>query len=180
MSEKKVSETHVQMAQVITPDKANIMGKMFGGELLAMVDLAAFAAASRFAGAPCVTASFNRVDFHDSILIGELVTLDAFISYAGRTSVEVTVSVDAENIQTGEKRHTNTAHVTMVAIKDEKPTPVPKLICETRDDKVRYLEGKLRREMRSVMNVNQQRMTFGFMNATDEQLDDLLNSESLV
>ncbi len=180
MAEKKVSETHVQMAQVITPDLANIMGKMFGGSLLAMVDLAAFASASRFAGNPCVTAGFNHVDFHDSILIGELVTLDAFVSFAGRTSVEVTVRVNAENIQTGEKRHTNTAHVTMVAIKDEKPTPVPKLICETRDDKVRYLEGKLRREMRSVMNVNQQRMSFGFMNATDEQLDELISSDSLV
>ena len=62
----------------------------------------------------------------------------------------------------------------------KKPTPVPKLICETRDDKVRYLEGKLRREMRSVMNVNQQRMSFGFMNATDEQLNELISSDSLV
>jgi acyl-CoA hydrolase len=113
-------------------------------------------------------------------LIGELITLDAFVSYAGKTSMEVTVQVHAENIQTGAKRHTNTAHVTMVAIKNERPTAVPKLICETRDDKVRYLEGKLRREMRSVMNVNQQRMTFGFMNATDEQLDDLVAGDSLI
>lgn len=180
MIDKKVSETHVQMAQVITPDQANIMGKMFGGALLAMIDLAAFASASRFAGNPCVTAGFHHVDFHDSILIGELVTLDAFVSYAGRTSVEVTVRVNAENIQTGERRQTNTAHVTMVAIKDGRPTPVRRLVCETREDKVRYLEGKLRREMRSVTNANQQRMRNRLVNATDEELEEMMASNSLL
>jgi acyl-CoA hydrolase len=180
MDSKTVSKTHVRMSQVMTPNDANLHGTVFGGALMAMVDLAAYTAASRFAGNVCVTAAFDRVEFHEPIQIGEVVTMDAFVSYAGRTSIEVTVHVYAGNILTGVETHTNTAHVTMVAMKDGKPTPVPSLVCETREDKIRFLEGKLRREMRKVQNLDVDRMREGFLGATDEQLDDLLDAPKLI
>lgn len=174
-----VAETRLQMALVMEPNDANFLGKVFGGTILAKIDLCAYATASRFAGTICVTASFDRVDFHEPIEVGELVTLVGFISYAGRTSVEVTIEVFAENLLKNEKRHTNTARVTMVAIRDNRPTPVPKLICETREDKIRFLEGKLRRELRFKQREERQRIFDTYESAPDEELDRLLALERL-
>jgi acyl-CoA hydrolase len=178
MEAKRVSETRTRMSQVMTPNDANIHGNVFGGSLLAMVDLAAYTAAARFAGNVCVTASFDRVDFHEPIEIGEVVTMDSVVSFAGRTSIEVTVLVTAEDILTGKVRHTNTAHLTLVALKDGKPTPVPRLICETRQDKIRYLEGKLRRELRSA-DSDFDRMYNSFVSASDERIEELLELDRL-
>ena len=179
MEPKRVSETRTRMSQVMTPNDANLFGNVFGGSLLAMMDLAAYTAAARFAGNVCVTASFERVDFHEPIEIGEVVTMDAVVSFVGRTSVEVTIVVTAENVLTGVTRHTNTAHLVMVAIKDGKPTPVPRLICETRQDKIRYLEGRLRRELRGAHNSEFERTYRSFLEASDKRLDELLGQERL-
>ncbi|MCG9894089.1 MAG: acyl-CoA thioesterase [Fimbriimonadaceae bacterium] len=146
---KKVSDTHVRMAQLMTPNDANVLGKVFGGSILSLIDLTASATASRFSGHVCVTASFDRVDFHSAIEIGEMVELEGFVSFVGRTSVEVTIDVFATRLITDERRHSNTARVTMVALADGRPTEVPRLICETRADKERFLLGRLRREIRS-------------------------------
>jgi acyl-CoA hydrolase len=166
------------MSQVMTPNHANLHGNVFGGSLLAMIDLAAYTAAVRFAGNICVTASFDRVDFHEPIEIGQVVTLDAVVSFAGRTSVEVTVLVTAEDILSGTTRHTNTAHLTFVAMKDGRPTLVPRLICETREDKVRYLEGRLRRELRGA-DGDFDRLYRSFLAASDERIEELLAQEKL-
>lgn len=168
------------MAMVMEPNDANFLGKVFGGQILAKIDLCAYATASRFAGTICVTASFDRVDFHEPIEVGELVTLVGVISYAGRTSVEVTIVVHAENLLLGHRRHTNTARVTMVALKDNRPTPVPKLICETRDDKIGFLEGKLRRELRFKQREERQKIFDDFARSSDEELTALLLKETLV
>jgi len=176
---KTVHETRVEMAQVMEPNDANFLGKVFGGVILAKIDLCAYATASRFASTICVTASFDRVDFHEPIEVGELVTLIGHVSYAGRTSVEITIQVYAENILRNVRRHTNTARVTMVAIKDNRPTPVPKLICETREDKIRFLEGKLRRELRFKQREERQRIFDAYASASDEELDRLLSQETL-
>ena len=112
---KPVSSTRVEMSEVMTPTHANFLGKVFGGSILALLDLVAYATASRFAGTVCVTASFDRVDFHMPIEVGELVTCIGSVSFVGRTSVEVTVEVYAENIFEGLRRHTNTARITMVS-----------------------------------------------------------------
>lgn len=167
------------MAQVMEPGDANFHGKVFGGTVLAKIDLCAYAASSKFAGALTVTASFDRVDFHDPIEVGELVTFTGHISYAGRTSMEVTIEVCSENLLRNEKRHTNTARVTMVALKDGRPTPVPRLVCETRDDKIRFLEGKLRRELRFKQREERQRIFDEYAKATDEELDQLLAQATL-
>jgi len=176
---KRVSETKVEMALVMEPNDANFLGKVFGGTILAKIDLCAYATSSRFAGTICVTASFDRVDFLEPIEVGELVTFIGFISYAGRTSVEVTIEVYAENLLKNIRRHTNTARVTMVAIRDNRPTPVPGLIFETREDKIRALEAKLRRQDRSKQKAEQQRIFDSFARATDQELDDLLTQEAI-
>jgi len=179
LASKRVDETRVDMALVMEPNDANFLGKVFGGVILAKIDLCAYATASRFAGTICVTASFDRVDFHEPIEVGELVSLRGYVSYAGRTSVEVTIEVFAENILKNIRRHTNTARVTMVAIRDNRPSPVPKLICESREDKIRFLEGKLRRERRIIQQEERLRVLDEFNRATDAELDELLTRKSL-
>jgi acyl-CoA hydrolase len=162
------------------PGHANFLQKVFGGAILSMIDLAAYTTASRFAGNICVTASFDRVDFHEPIEVGEVVTMEGLITFAGRTSCEVTVEVWAENILTREKRHTNTARVTMVAIKDGKPVAVPVLICENREDKVRFLSGKLRKERRFIHRAEFDRLVASMAAKSESELDALLKLDKLV
>ncbi|MEJ5169469.1 MAG: acyl-CoA thioesterase [Fimbriimonadales bacterium] len=176
MEAKRAADTRMQMAQVVTPGHANMYGKAFGGAILSMIDLVAYTVASRFAGNVCVTASFDRVDFHEPIEIGDVVVLTGFVSYAGRTSVEVTVEVEAEDVLTGARRHTNTARVTMVAIKDGKPTPVPRLVCETHDEKVRFLEGLRRRQSRTQRESERDILHQQLSELDDAELDRLLES----
>lgn len=175
---KSVSQTRVEMSEVMTPEHANLLGKVFGGSLLALVDLAAYACASKFAGSTCVTASFDRVDFHEPIDVGELVRLVAHVSFVGRTSVEVTIEVFAENILEGTERHTNTARVTMVAIRDGKPVEVPRLRCETADEKRRFLEGRIRRELRNRTREERERIFARLSNLDENELDRLLDANN--
>jgi len=178
MSSKPVSETHLRMAQIMTPNDANILGKVFGGSLLSFVDLTASACASRFAGHQAVTASFDRVDFHEPIEIGEMVEAEAYISFVGRTSMEVTIDVFATNLTQNRKRHCNTARVTMVALKEGKPVEVPRLICENKEDKVRFLFGKVRRELRKGRLEELAALTERLENADESTLDGWMNDSS--
>ncbi|MEO7453211.1 MAG: acyl-CoA thioesterase [Fimbriimonadales bacterium] len=146
MEAKTVASTLVQMSELMTPNDANFLGKVFGGAILSLLDHCAYVTASRFAGRICVTASFDRVDFHSPIDVGELVHMEGRVEFAGRTSVQTRIEVYAENISIGTMRHTNSCVVTMVAIDENgTPTPVPKLVAETRDEKLRVLEGRARR-----------------------------------
>ena len=149
MSGKRAAETVTRMAQIMTPNDANVLGHVFGGSILAMVDLTASATAQKFAGRICVTASFDRVDFHQPVEVGNLVEMEGRVTYVGTTSLEVTIDVFATNLTKGDKKHTNTARVTMVAIgEDGRPTAVPRLVCETREEKALFLEGFVRRRFR--------------------------------
>ncbi|HSI71570.1 MAG TPA: acyl-CoA thioesterase [Fimbriimonas sp.] len=178
-SAKTVSSTRVEMAEVMEPQHANFLNKVFGGVILSKIDLCAYYTASRFAETICVTASFDRVDFHEPIEVGELVTLIGYVSFVGRTSVEVTIEVFADNIFLGARRHTNTARVTMVAIKENRPVEVPRLIFETREDKLRYLEGKARRELRFKQKEERDRLFEKFQTAPEDELDRLLSLERI-
>lgn len=163
------------MSVVMQPNDANFLGKVFGGVILSQIDLCAYASSSRFSGGICVTASFDRVDFHEPINVGEIVTLIGHVTYVGTTSLENTIEVYAENLFTGAKRHTNTARVTMVALDENlKPKPVPRLMCESREDKIRFLEGKARREMRGVQRADIERTLADFQSASDAELDALM------
>ena len=176
---KTVSSTRVTMSEIMTPNDANFLGKVFGGSLLSLVDLCAYTTAAKFAGEVCVTAGIDRVDFHEPIEVGEVVTLEGIVSFVGRTSVEVTIEIHAENIFKRVKRHTNTARVMMVAIRDNRPVEVPRLVCETRDDKIRFLEGKLRRELRARHQEERALLYKQFQEADDAKLDRLLAQETL-
>ncbi len=181
MNARTVSSTRLEVAEVMTPNDANFLGKVFGGRILSLLDHVAYATASKFAGTICVTASFDRVDFHEPIEVGELVTCVGTVSYVGRTSVEVTIEVRAQNLLKGTERHTNTARITMVAIDAAgKPAEVPRLICESREDKIQFLEGRLRRELRSRQREERERLAESFRSADDAELERLMAVSSLL
>jgi acyl-CoA hydrolase len=167
------------MTQIMQPTDANFLGKVFGGVILSQIDLMAYTVASKFSGEVCVTASFDQVDFHEPIDVGEIVTMNGFVSYVGRTSIEVTIEVIAEEVFRDKHRHTNTARVTMVAVRHGKPVEVPRLICQTREEKVRFLLGKLRRELRGHQRSEFERIGSTFSEASEAELDELLKLEKL-
>ncbi|MDO9407514.1 acyl-CoA thioesterase [Patulibacter sp.] len=108
------------------PEDANTGGFVHGGTIMKLCDEAAGLAAVRHCRARCVTAGMDRMSFNSRVDVGEVVTLEATVNAVWRTSVEVGVRVTAENLQTGETRHTSTAYLTMVAIgEDGRPVEVP-------------------------------------------------------
>jgi uncharacterized protein (TIGR00369 family) len=137
------------MSELMMPNMANNLGHVFGGVILSLVDRAAAVAAIRHAGHPCVTVSVDRVDFHEPIYLGELVTARASVNYVGRTSLEVGVRIEAENLLSGRHRHTNSCYVTFVAIDaNHRPVPIRPLLLETDDDRRRNEKAKRRRARR--------------------------------
>ena len=144
-----MDETQHETTQLMMPQHANVLGNVFGGVILAMMDTAAGIAALRHARTICVTASVDRVDFRLPIHIGDLVIMKASVNYVGRTSMEVGVRVETEHLLTGERRHTNSCYLTFVAIdKDGKPVAVPPIKPETPEQVRRYEAAKQRRARR--------------------------------
>jgi uncharacterized protein (TIGR00369 family) len=149
MEGKSVQESQITMAVVMNPEDANPAGNVHGGVVMKYVDTAAGVAAIRHARKIAVTASIDRLDFHNPVYIGNLLILKASVNMVGKTSLEVGVRVEAENPLTGEVRHTASAYLTFVAIDEQgKPSAVPPLICETEVDKRRNCEAALRRQSR--------------------------------
>lgn len=137
------------MTELMMPNMANTLGNVFGGVILSLVDRVAAVAAIRHARQPCVTVSFDRVDFHEPIHVGELVVARARVNFVGKTSMEVGVRVEAEDLISGVRRHTNSCYVTFVAIGPAgRPVPVASLIVETDDERRRYNAAGRRREHR--------------------------------
>ena len=136
---RPMSYSRGEISHLVMPHMANILGDLFGGELMAMVDQSAAIAAIRHAGGPAVTASIHRVDFRERIPVGSLVTCLAQVEYVGNSSMDITVEVHAEKPSTGERRHTHTARVVFVAIDAHgRPKRVPRLVAETEEDRERY------------------------------------------
>lgn len=146
---RSVRHSRTTLTELMIPSYANFGGKIHGGILLSLMDKVAYACAAKHAGAYCVTVSVDGVEFLQPVEVGELVSLRASVNYVGRTSLVVGIRVTSENVTSGEVKHTNTSYFTMVA-KDEtgRPTPVPELILETRDDVRRFLEAMKRRELK--------------------------------
>jgi acyl-CoA hydrolase len=127
----------------VMPHMQNVRGDLFGGELMALVDQAAAVAAIRHAGGPAVTARIDRVDFKERIPVGALVTCIATVDFVGNSSMDITVEVYAEQVSTGERSHTHTAHVVFVALDEEgKPKRVPRLVAETGEERDRYARAE--------------------------------------
>ena len=141
------------VSELMMPHQVNNLGHVFGGELLSMVDRAAAVTAMRHAGRASVTVSIDRVDFEEPIFSGELVTCTARVNFVGRTSMEVGVSVEAEDLLSGVKRKTNTCLLTFVAIdENHRPCPVPPLDLSDPEDERRAREGRRRREVREELD----------------------------
>ncbi len=149
LSPLPVSGSQSVMSELMMPNMANNHGNVFGGVILSLVDLVGAVAATRHARQPTVTVAMDGVVFYEPIHLGELVTAKASVNFVGRTSMEVGVYVEAENLVTGQRRHTNSCHVTYVAIDERgRPVPVPGLTPETETEKKRYARAEARRARR--------------------------------
>ncbi|SPQ01658.1 Uncharacterized acyl-CoA thioester hydrolase TC_0822 [Candidatus Sulfobium mesophilum] len=149
MEGKRVRDSSVIIAQVMIPQDANPAGNVHGGIVMKLIDTAAAVAASRHARRNAVTASIDRLDFHHAVYVGNLLFFKASLNMVGRTSMEVGVRVEAEDIITGVVRHTASAYLTFVALDENgKPREVPQLIIETEEEIRRNREARIRREAR--------------------------------
>ena len=146
---KPVSSSQVIMTELVLPSHTNALGSIFGGTIMAWIDIAAAIAAQRHSGREVVTASIDRLDFVAPVYKGWVVNMKASVNYTSRTSMEVGVRVDAENPKTGEMFHTASAYTTFVALgSNGKPIEIPGLELETDTDRRRFAAAKKRREDR--------------------------------
>lgn len=137
------------MSVLMTPDMANFIGNVHGGDLLKMLDQVAYACASRYSGSYVVTLSVDQVMFREPIHVGELVTFAASVNYVGKTSMEVGIRVEAEDVRARTVRHTNSCYFTMVAIdENRKPTLIPELEIKDALQQCRFDAGLERRKLR--------------------------------
>ncbi len=149
MNGKRVKDSSVTTAQMMIPQDANPAGNVHGGVVVKIIDEAAGVVAARHSRCNVVTASIDRMDFHHPIFVGDLLFFKSSLNFVGRTSMEIGVRVEAENLMTGEVRHAASAYLTYVAIdKEGRPVEVPPLIVETDEERRRQREGKARRELR--------------------------------
>ncbi len=149
MTEKTVGESSVVMAQQMNPQDANPVGNVHGGVIMKLIDTAAGVVAFRHARSNAVTVSIDRLDFHYPVFVGDFMTLRASLNYVGRTSMEVGVRVESENLLTGERRHTASAYLTFVALdRNSRPTPLPGLVLGTEEERRRNREAHARRVSR--------------------------------
>lgn len=153
-----VRYSQTTITELMIPAYANFGGKIHGGILLSLMDKVAYACASKHSGTYCVTVTVDKVEFLQPVEVGELVSLHASVNYVGRSSMVVGIRVEALNVKTHVTKHTNSSFFTMVAKDDnDKPTPVPQLILENREDVKRFIEAMRMKEIK---------------NAVREQMDD--------
>ncbi len=144
---KRSEDSQITITDLMLPSHSNFSGKIHGGHILNLMDQVAFACASKHSRNYCVTASVNKVDFLNSVEVGELLTMKASVNYTGRTSMEVGVRVEAENIQSGYVKHCNSSYFTMVAKDaDGNNAEVPGLILHSVDDIRRFSRSIKRKE----------------------------------
>lgn len=146
---RTVEYSQTTITELMIPSYANFGGKIHGGILLSLMDKAAYACASKHAGAYVVTVSVEEVNFMQPIEVGELLSLQASVNYVGRSSMVIGIKVFAENVITGTKKHTNTSYFTMVAKDEEgKPMQVPALVLGNEDQVRRCLEAIYRKHLK--------------------------------
>jgi acyl-CoA hydrolase len=154
---RPVHETQHETAQLMMPQHANVLGHVFGGVVLSMMDTTAAVSAILHPRLACVTVSVARVDCREPILVGDLVIMKSSVNFVGRTSMEIGVRVETENLLTGLRRHTNSCYLTFVAVdRNGRPVPVPALKPETPEEIRRYQAAKERRETRLKERVSEE------------------------
>jgi len=144
-SGKPPSESSVTTRYLVMPDQANPYGTAFGGAIISWIDMVAVMAAQRHTGKEIVTANIDSISFKEPIYIGDQVVLKASINYVGRTSMEVGVQVTKQDPRTNTSAIATTAHLTLVALdENKKPVAVEPVTPETEDEKRRYKNAKIR------------------------------------
>lgn len=142
-----MSYSKASLTTLVMPHMQNILGDLFGGNLMALIDQAAAVCAIRHAGGPAVTAAIDRVDFRERIPVGALVTCEAAVEFVGNSSMDIRIEVYSEKVSTGEKRNTHSAHAVFVAIDEYgRPKKVPRLVPETDAEKKAFEAARLHRE----------------------------------
>lgn len=143
------SETRCEMTWIVMPGQCNALGTVFGGQVMAWIDVCAAVSAQRFTHRPVVTAAMDSLSFKAPIQNGQVAVLQAQVNWAGRTSMEVGVRVEAEDTFEGTRTHTSTAYLTFVALdQNKRPLPVPELVPQTPEERRRYDDAVERRRMR--------------------------------
>lgn len=152
--EKLVKDSHTIMTELIMPNDTNPLGNLMGGNLMKWMDVAAAICASRHCDAHAVTASVDHVSFQNPIKLGDVITINAYITRAFNTSVEVYVEVTASDIMGGNTQKSNHAYFTFVALDTDtlKPLPVPKLKPVSTEELTRYEGASRRRELRLILS----------------------------
>jgi len=146
---KRIADSRVVLNMLMNPEHANALGNVHGGVIMKLVDEAGGLAAMRHSRSPVVTVAIDSMTFEEPIFVGNLVTLTAELTYTGRTSMEVCVRVEAEDPLTGSRVHTNTAHLVYVAIdRQGRPRPVPPLLVETPEERLRFQQAQERQRVR--------------------------------
>jgi len=149
MASKPPSASAVTLSQAMGPAHANTMGNVHGGEVMKLIDTAAGIAASRHAGGPVVTAALDQMSFLHAVHVGDVVFVHATVNDVGRTSMEVGVRVEAEEVVSGRRTHTSSAYLVFVALDEHgHPRPVPPIEPETEVERRRQAEASIRRESR--------------------------------
>ena len=149
LAPKPISASRTTLSQLMHPEHTNLLGNVHGGWIMKLADEAGALACMRHAQRKVVTVAIDSMVFREPIRIGDLVILNAEVSYTGRTSMEAAVEVLAENPITGEQTHTNTAYLVYVALDDEgRPTIVPPLRADTEEEKQKLQRARERQERR--------------------------------
>lgn len=149
LTPKRVSDSQVRLSLPMNPELANALGNVHGGEIMKLVDEAGGFAAMKHARNVAVTVAMDSMKFLSPVHVGALLTLNASVNWVGRTSIEVGVRVEAENVVTGHVTHTNSAYLVYVALDQYgRSTSVPPLILETEEEQRRWEEGAARQAHR--------------------------------
>jgi len=149
MEGKRVCDSSLITSYVMMPEDANPAGNVHGGVIMKHIDTTAGVVAFRHARLNAVTASIDSIEFHYPVFVGDLLTLKACINMAGKSSMEIGVRVETENLLTGEVKHTASAYLTFVALdKAGRPTAIPELIIESDAEVRRNREALRRRQVR--------------------------------
>jgi acyl-CoA hydrolase len=149
LTPKAPSESVVSLSRIMELTDANLLGNVHGGEIMKMVDNAGGLAAMKHCGGPVVTAAMDDMQFIEPVFVGDVVTVRAIVNDTGRTSLEVGVRVESDNVITGRHVHASSAYLVYVALdRGGKPRPVPPVVPEDEEQAQRQREAKLRREHR--------------------------------
>jgi acyl-CoA hydrolase len=149
MEGKPTSESRTVMTDLVLPPDTNVHGTIFGGQVMSYIDKIASITAMRHCRSHVVTASFDSMDFLAPIKVGEAISLLAYITWTKRTSMEIFVKIQSEDLQTGEKKLTGTSYLTFVALDDSgKPKGVPPIIPETDEEIMQFNTAPERYENR--------------------------------